>query len=128
MGCKKSKGPRIIPAIPEDTLNTYDRYKRFEFSLPFYRTPIDIFEGKVKRYVMGRTGVSLKQLRFSFGSDPIWEDIHRDDSLLCRILRSNEFKDDEDPSLISIHTLITWGLILCPGLPQMKTRVLYDVL
>ena len=51
-----------------------------------------------------------------------------DHSQLCIILKSDDFKDDEDPSLISIHTLLMWGLLLCPGDKAMKTRVLYDVL
>jgi hypothetical protein len=34
-------------------------YQKFENVLPFCRTRIDIFEGKVKRYVVGKTGVSF---------------------------------------------------------------------
>jgi hypothetical protein len=43
----------------EVNLNTMDQHTRFEHSFPFYRMNVVDFEGKVKRYVMGKSSVSL---------------------------------------------------------------------
>ena len=40
-------------------LTKLDRYAKFEKSMPFYRTRIDVFEGRVKRFVNGKSSVSL---------------------------------------------------------------------
>lgn len=58
MGCSKSK-PETFDEIPDTEMSKLDRISRFEHSFPFYKLRIDVFEGRVKRFVMGKTGVSL---------------------------------------------------------------------
>ncbi len=58
--------------IPEIDASKLDNYQRFEYQFPFYRTRIDIFEGRVKRFVFGKTSVSLAQLRYAFKDDKKW--------------------------------------------------------
>ena len=58
MGCGQSSN--ILEEYPEmDITSIDDKYTRFEHQFPFYRTRIDIFEGRVKRFVNGRTSVSF---------------------------------------------------------------------
>lgn len=125
MGCNKSKND--IVEIPEADLVKLDRISRWEHSFPFYKQRIDVFEGRVKRFVMGRTGVSLEQLRYAFKDDKNWKDLNDDNSMLVTILKSEHF-EDEEKGLINIHALILWALMLCGGDYQLKARVYYDVL
>ena len=132
MGCNQSRqgGSSTAPVedIPEMDLSGLDRFSRFECSMPFYRTRIDIFEGRVKRFVNGKNSVTLQQLRYAFKEDRKWADIQNEDSLLNQILQSEFFEDEKTQGEINIHSLILWGLMLCPGDNQLKARVLYDVL
>ena len=58
MGCGEST--QIKEEVPEILdLSNFDNIQKFEHSLPFYRTRIDIFEGKIKRFVNAKTSVSL---------------------------------------------------------------------
>jgi hypothetical protein len=52
-----------------------DNFTKFEHSFPFYRTRIDIFEGRVKRFVTGKNSVTLAQLRYAFKDDSKWEEL-----------------------------------------------------
>jgi hypothetical protein len=129
MGCGKSRSaPAYVEEIPVQDLEKLDRFSRFEHNFPFYRIRIDIFEGKVKRFVVGKTSVSLNQLRYAFKDDKNWSDLNDDDSLLVKILKSDYFRDPKNKDEINIHALILWGLILCPGDNELKSRVFYDVL
>ena len=89
---------------------------------------IDVFEGKVKRFVSGKNSVTLPQLRYAFKDDKNWEDLQRDNSLLVKLVTSEAFADEENSGEINIHTLILWGLLNCNGDKKMKSRVFYDVL
>lgn len=78
MGCSPSKaGAATAPVeeIPEIDISGLDRFGKFEASFPFYRTRIDIFEGKVKRFVNGKNSVTLPQLRYAFKDDKKWADL-----------------------------------------------------
>ena len=109
-------------------LSGLERFQRFEFTLPFYRTRIDIFEGRVKRFVNGKNSVTLKQLRYAFKEDSKWSDLSVEDSILCKLISSEYFQDEKAPEEINIHSLILYGLMLCPGDMQLKARVFYDIL
>ena len=85
MGCGKSRG-HLPEEIPEMDMTNMDKYEKFEHSFPFYRTRIDIFEGRVKRFVNGKSTVSLAQLRYAFKDDKKWTDLLDDHSLLVTIL------------------------------------------
>jgi hypothetical protein len=89
---------------------------------------IDVFEGKVKRFVYDKNSVTLTQLRYAFKDDKNWEDLQRDNSLLVKLITSEAFQDEKNPAEINIHTLILWGLLNCNGDKKMKSRVFYDVL
>ena len=125
MGCNKSKSE--FEELPETELVKLDRISRFEHGFPFYKLRIDVFEGRVKRFVVGKTGVSLDQLRYAFKDDKNWKDLYDDNSLLINILKS-EYFEDEEKGLINIHALILWALLLCGGDSHLKARVYYDVL
>ena len=45
--------------IPAIDITNLDKYNKFEHTLPFYRTKIDVFEGRVKRFVSGKSSVSM---------------------------------------------------------------------
>jgi hypothetical protein len=81
MGCGNSRG-NIAEEIPEIDITGLDKFSKFEHSFPFYRTRIDIFEGRAKRFVNGKNSVSLQQLRYAFKDDRKWADLQQDDSLL----------------------------------------------
>lgn len=129
MGCGNSKGgPGATEEIPLADFSKLDRFQRFEHSFPLYRMRIDIFEGKVKRFVTGKNSVTLQQLRYAFKDDKKFEDINNDESLLVQVLKSDFFEDEKNAGELNIHALILWGLLLCPGDNQLKARVFYDVL
>lgn len=75
MGCGGSKNLDEAPEIAAIDLGSLDKYTRFEFSFPLYRTRIDFFEGRVKRFVNGKTSVTLNQLRFAFKDDKNWSEL-----------------------------------------------------
>jgi hypothetical protein len=52
---------------------------------------IDVFEGKVKRFVSGKNSVTLSQLRYAFKDDKNWEDLASDNSLLVKLITSEDF-------------------------------------
>jgi hypothetical protein len=129
MGCGNSKaGPGATEEIPVADFSKLDRFQRFEHHFPLYRIRIDVFEGKVKRFVTGKNSVTLAQLRYAFKDDKNWEELKNDDSLLVQVLKSEFFEDEKNPGEINIHSLILWGILLCPGTNQLKARVFYDVL
>ena len=114
--------------MPLPDFSKLDSHQRFEHQFPLYRTRIDIFEGRVKRYVSGKNSVTLQQLRYAFKDDKKWDDLNNDDSLLVQVLKSEFFEDETYKGELNIYALILWGLLLCPGDNHMKARVLYDVL
>lgn len=126
MGCEYTK-PEVFQELSWLEMSKLDQISRFEHSFPFYRLRIDVFEGRVKRFVLGRTGVSITQLRFAFKNDKNWKDLEDDNSLLLKILKSEFFKDEKE-GLINIYALLLWGLLLCGGDNKMKARVFYDIL
>jgi hypothetical protein len=76
MGCGGSKNSAVAEDIPEILdLTSMDNFTKFEHSFPFYRTRIDIFEGRVKRFVTGKNSVTLAQLRYAFKDDSKWEEL-----------------------------------------------------
>ena len=77
MGCGGSKNSfgGVQEEIPAIDITRLDKYDKFEHSFPFYRTRIDIFEGRVKRFVSGKSSVSLSQLRYAFKDDGKWVDL-----------------------------------------------------
>jgi hypothetical protein len=80
--------------IPAVDISGFDRYSRFEHSFPFYRTRVETFEGRVKRFVYNKPSVTLQQLKYAFKDDPKWKDMQSDDSLLTQILKSDFFEDE----------------------------------
>jgi hypothetical protein len=130
MGCggSKSSAAAYVEEIPAIDLTKLDRFSRFEHSFPFYRMRIDVFEGKVKRFVINKNSVTLSQLRYAFKDDRNWDDLQNDNSLLVKIRTSDYFKDEKNTDEINIHSLILWGLLLCAGDNKLKARVFYDVL
>ena len=102
-----------------------DKYQKFEHTLPFYRIHIDDFEGRVKRFVQNKQTVSLRQLCFAFKDLSSWEDLQNDDSTLVKILKSSHFEENGE---IDISKLLLWGILLCAGDIQEKTRAFYDIL
>lgn len=89
---------------------------------------IDVFEGKVKRFVTGKNSVTLNQLRYAFKTERNWEDLENDHSLLVKLITSDEFKDEENSDEINIHALLLWGILNCDGDNKLKARVFYDIL
>ncbi len=86
MGCGGAK-QNLNVEIPVMDYSGLDRWQKFEYAnFPFYRTPVDVFEGRCKRFVNGKSSVSLKQLRYAFKDDKLWDDIQNDNSLLVQIL------------------------------------------
>jgi len=130
MGCggSKSSAAAYVEEIPAIDLTKLDRFSRFEHSFPFYRMRIDVFEGKVKRFVINKNSVTLSQLRYAFKDDKNWQDLQTDDSLLVKIITSKYFKDQKNEDELNIHALIEWGLLLCAGDNKLKARVFYDIL
>ncbi len=126
MGCGNAKP--LPEEIPEIDITGLDKFAKFEHTLPFYRTRIDVFEGRVKRFVNGKNSVTLQQLRYAFKEDKKWDDLNQDDSLLKQIITSDFFQDETNQDEINIHALILWGLLLCAGDSHLKARVFYDVL
>ena len=114
--------------IPEIDLSKLDNYSKFEFQFPFYRTRVDIFEGRVKRFVFGKKSVSFAQLRFAFKDDKKWADLLDENSLLVEILKSEFFEDEDTPGELSLQSLLLWGVLLCAGDLHLKARVFYDIL
>eukprot|EP00347_Sterkiella_histriomuscorum_P004742 403359281 len=127
MGCSESTDSGNID-IPEIDMSKLDRYAKFEHSFPFYRTRIDVFEGRVKRFVNGKTSVSLAQLQYAFKDDKKWSDLYDEHSNLVQILKSEYFRDENLHNEINLQALILWGLLLCNGDAALKARVFYDVL
>ena len=127
MGCGGSKNQ--FAEIPVMDYTKLDRWQKFENQMfPFYRTRIDVFEGRVKRFVNKKSSVSLKQLRYAFKDDKIWDDIQNDNSLLVQVLKSDFFEDEENKGEVNLQALLLWGLLLCAGDNQNKSRVFYDIL
>lgn len=91
MGCAKSKGAGATEEIPLADLTKLDRFQRFECTFPLYRMRVDIFEGKVKRFVTGKNSVTLQQLRYALKDDKKFDDINKDDSLFVQVLKSEFF-------------------------------------
>jgi hypothetical protein len=104
MGCGQSAQPSIAdaPEIPAVDLSKLDRYEKFEHTLPFYRMRIDVFEGRVKRFVTGKNSVTIEQLRYAFKNEKNWEDLQHNDGLLFRLVNSEEFRDEENTEEINI--------------------------
>lgn len=61
MGCGNSKSApaAIVEEIAAVDVLKLDRFSRFEHSFPFYRMHLDVFEGKVKRFVINKHSVTL---------------------------------------------------------------------
>jgi hypothetical protein len=93
MGCSKSR-PGEESDIPAIDITTLDRYNRFEHTLPFYRTRVEVFETKVKGAAGGKPSVSIAQLREAFKSDLKWADLQSDSSILSKILLSDLFEEE----------------------------------
>ncbi len=106
MGCGESKQVMDAPAPKNDppTVSTaeFDKYQLFENSFDFQKTWVQEFESCVKRFVVGKNSVSLKQLQYSFKDVKGWEDLNSDSSLLCRILRDPIFVDADNAEEISL--------------------------
>jgi hypothetical protein len=134
MGCGGSKssstglGNQSNVEIPAIDIAGLEKYSKFEHSFPFYRTRIEVFEGRVKRFVSGKSSVSLPQLKYAFKDDSKWKDLQNDDSLLVTILKSDFFEDEKNKGEINVQSLLLWGMILCAGDNNMKSRVFYDIL
>jgi hypothetical protein len=107
MGCGGSKQGDSLPSsqqseIPAIDISSLDRYNKFEHTLPFYRTRIDVFEGRVKRFVSGKSSVSIAQLKYAFKDDQKWKDLQSENSILTNILLSDVFADEENKGEINI--------------------------
>ncbi|CDW86845.1 UNKNOWN [Stylonychia lemnae] len=109
-------------------MSKLDRYTKFEKSFPFYRTRIDVFEGRVKRFVNAKSTVSIAQLKYSFKDDKKWADLNDPNSQLLDILTSSYFKDPTNDTEINLQFLLLWGILQCAGDNHLKARVFYDVL
>ena len=61
MGCGGSKGSlgALQEEIPAVDISKLDKYDKFEHTFPFYRTRVELFEGRVKRFVSGKSSVSF---------------------------------------------------------------------
>ena len=131
MGCSQpSHGGALPPPseIPEVDLSKLDSYSKFEYQFPFYRTRVDIFEGRVKRFVFGKKSVSFAQLKYAFKDDKKWADLQDENSLLVEILKSEFFEDEDTTGELSLQSLLLWGVLLCAGDARLKARVFYDIL
>ena len=105
-----------------------DKVSRFEHALPFSKTKIEILEQKVKAKSPEKGSLSLAELREALGEEKQWGDITKDDSLICQVLKTDFFKDEENQEEISKSTFLLWGLLLCGGDAKVKSRVFYDIL
>lgn len=100
-------------------------------SLPFYRTPIKVFEVNLNQAheACGNANfVTIAELAKVFTS-PAWAQLTQDDSKLVKVLLSAAFKSDESaPDQIDITHLFCMGIIHCGGTPREKAEVFYAVL
>ncbi len=83
-------------------------------------------EKKLKDATGEEKTITLAKMRETFAADAVWADLKDDNSLLVKTLTSEYFKDDNGD--ISRDALILYGLLLCVGDVNTKSRVLYDVL
>lgn len=92
MGCGKSKQAGVTPDIPAVDVSQMDRFMKVEARIaPLYRVRIDVFEGRVKRFVCGKSSLTLAQLRYAFQNDSKFSDLQVDDSLFVKVLQSEYF-------------------------------------
>lgn len=138
MGCKESKqaGPaESIPQLEENSdteeelapvdMSGMDAFQKFEYSFPLHRMQIQDFEARVKKLVFGKQTLTFKQLQFSFRGLKGWEDLENSQSLFFTLLKSEFFAEGDE---ISVPNFLLWGLILCRGDANVKSRVFYDIL
>jgi hypothetical protein len=125
---KKEVLQKDLPAISADGK---DPYEKIELSLPFYRTPIKVFEANVDAAdkACGEEGiVTIAELAKVFTSGA-WAQLTQDDSRLCKVLLHQAFKSEKcAPDQISVEFLKCMGLIHCGGSPREKAEYLYNLL
>jgi len=127
MGCGKSKqgGANDDAALPPIDLTGLDGPSKFEAMLPFKRLKVETIESKLKAATGEEKTLTLEKLREVFANDAVWADLKNNDSVLVKILQSDQFQDD---GKISRDALILYAILLSVGNPKTKARVFYDVL
>lgn len=126
MGCAKSKGAASVDeALPPIDLTGLDGPSKFEAMLPFKRLKVEVIESKLKAATGEEKHLTLEKMREVFANDAVWADLKNDDSVLVKILQSEQFQED---GKISRDALIVYAILLSVGNPKTKARVFYDVL
>lgn len=126
----KAEVQKDLPAV---SMDGKDQYEKFEFSLPFYRTPIKTYEQNIEKANQacgGQGFVTIDALNRVFTSSA-WAQLTQDESKLCKVLLSDAFKDEEKgmaPDQIDVTFLMCMGLLHCGGTPKDKAEVFYGVL
>ena len=73
--------------------------------------------------------MTLDQLKFAFKNDPEFNtDLSCPHSELYNLLTCAELQVSEDAQYICVFKLLMIALILCPGSPDLKARIFYDML
>ena len=102
-----------VPWVSQSILMNFNKTQAFEHTMPFHTLRIDIFEGNVKRFLQGRTYVTLKQLRYAFKYRPTWQKhLPFHTPLLAGI---QKVQDDEDGMATVLTRLITDDYMLYQG-------------
>ena len=110
-----------------------DELEAFELGLPFARTHINKFVEKVdeaEKAAGGNGHVTIDTLKAQF-STPAWASLGNNDSVLCKMLLSDAFKNEEKGQAadqIDRDWLVCYGLILCAGKPMDKATAFYNIL
>ena len=120
-----------LPEVsPDDKM---DVYQRFELSLPFSRTLVNVFMQKLEiaEKESGSKGfVTIEELSSSFET-PAWEGLRDYESDVSKLLRSNMFKNERKEhtaTQIDTEYLRIFALLHCPGRKSDKAIYLHALL
>ena len=112
-----------------------DPYALFESSNPLTLMEFRDFEGRVKKLVMGKSTITIRQLQYTLGKDfDDFVDLTDKDSQISKILTSPPFEpeiaENENwmSSTVDIDRLLLFGLLYCKGTHQVKCLAFYDIL
>ena len=100
-------------------------YQKFELSLPFACTWIDVFEKRV-RSVEKDGGVTLDDLRNAL-TTPAWKELKDDDSKICKVLKHPVFETEEGSGIIDVNALLSFAMFHCAGSGTDKATVFYGI-
>ena len=72
--------------------------------------------------------ISFEQLQYAFEPVKGWLDLQNLNSRISRLFNARLLRDSQRKDRLNVHRVILMGLVQCEGSPDLKARVLYDVL